>query len=312
MVTEFLNSIGTIVSEQNILFDKDILIYMKYDNSQKDIKIEINNTGILTNIGSGYVYDINIDGFETSSSIHNKSLFELLNKNKKNNPKIYTYNNSQNKSNDSFTIRFNNDLIDIEMSFDKDRSIIETRDSIIVCVNNSDGSTNIKDIAEEYQFFKNGFYCKNNKNSTDTIVSNGITANFKLFIKKDKLLNYPMICKLPTMISYSEPFNTNFQLYYNSLGLVSNCIDISNSSQRLCRYEESQSDSNKKYRAFKSIHPLFYDTFDYSNLDKPLKYWTEDIIDCSDEIITINRSIFIVDDKNIESLIKFINNEKRG
>ena len=312
MVTEFLNDIGTLISEQNILFDKHKLSYMKYINLQKDIKIEISNTGFSTNIGSGYIYNVSTNNLDFATTIPNKSLYEFINKNKRFEPKIHSYNNSQNKSNDSFIIRFNNNLTDIEMSFGKDRIVFETKNgTLIVCMDNN-GYADIENIIEEYQFFENGFYCANAKDSVDNIVNNGISANFKLFTKKYNQLDYPMTNRLPTIVNYTEPFEKTFQLYYDIFGIVSNCIDISNKSQRLCRYEGSWTYKNDgTYGIFKSIHPLFYDTFDYSSLNKPLKYWAEDIVDCSGKIIILDRNIFTVEDENIKPLIKFINTLKK-
>ena len=302
MIQLDLEKMGELKSINELVFSADNekqLIRLNYQ--EKDLFLDIN---LIPKKEKVYNLDFYIESpikYKCNKIILNPyhNLYRLIT-NDSVIPNIYNYDNSIKKGDHHFEISFNLGKNDIEMNIHKDKSIVEFPNQYyIVYNNNPDGTIDTNNVEEYYQLFDDGFFIHDK--SMERIFTNKISADFELFIKKDNKFNHPILNSLPTLVTFDDDV---YEFNYDNYGMVTRCINKSEPKQLLSRYEIV----NNNYC---SIHPLLYDSFKYSNIDKPLKYWAMDyIIDINDPtIIEFRRYIYLIDENNLNELIKILNSD---
>ena len=301
MVQIELEKMGKLKSIHELIFSRDDKQLVSMNYQEKDLSLDIELISKKEKI-----YSLSYEQVDHSTNIidlHKKplqhpcnSLYRLISNHSS--PIIHNYNNSQKEDDNYFTLNFNIDKNDIRIMFHKDKSVIEIPDQYcITYCNNLDGSINTDSIIEYLEFFNNGILIS--EGNTKNILSNKINAEFELFVKKNNKFNHPILNSLPTYIKYK---NDQYLISYDDNGIISKCINKSNTKQLLSRYEIVDN-------IFSSIHPLLYDAFKYSNIDEPLKYWALDSIDLNDSFTIFRRFIYMIDENNLNNLIDLLNSD---
>lgn len=293
------------ISTHNMIFNFDMggLLYMEYYDIESDIHIDLSKTDDESS------YIANIINKDNSKSINilnpNRNFFELINFNKTS-PVFHCYENAKTKMNDLYKLDLKMFSIDIELYLEKIKAVMEMPDSrCLIYKKNNEGKINMNadKPVEVYQFFKNGYFCSNISESIDTIYSNNILVDYKLFKSKKLYYHFSMLDILPTLVEFNQ--GDKYRIYYDEAGVITNCINLSNPKRILCRYNCTMHDNDDVF--FITIYPLLCDYFKPSNIDKPLKYWVIDKYDFTDDLVNVNRDIYEVPEEYLNQLIDMIN-----
>ena len=296
-----LSKFGDICAVQTVIFENNKLINMKYDDYLHDIKIES---------------DLQKDGNYISTIYNKKSCSNILSKDISFNiskffnnelfPTIYNINNCENNK-DTFSLNMRSGSTEISMIYDKSKTVTAyQKDSLYIVYNNKivDSSfiePDFDDISEIYKGTNIGLYCDNVSDKTcHMFLRNGI-IDYNHFLKTNN--RYVTLDKLPTLITYTHnDIEKKYHCKYDK-GIMIYCTDGDN-EMSISRSDRILYNDNEY--VIKSVHPHFYDPFNFNYIDIPFKYWVEDCYEFENGIGIFTRNIYRVESDKLDSLLNNI------
>lgn len=307
-----LSNYGSIVSKHEcVLATKNSkLLHMEYTdystNTYTNVEIKDDNSYIVYTCK-------NMNTSDKISNVRkmmnaNRDLFSFFNN--FGDTEWYDWERCKEKDSDNYyTVIFNAGDKDISMTFSKDRAVLYSKkdNTIKVYKKRLDGTIDLSDVLEKYIFTEKGYFCYNTNEGTMSACFDGIFVDYK-YITKANIDSRLLYC--PTIIEYYYGESIKrYDINYDKNGMVLKLFNESEPNIPLCRCENILYSKPQDYEETLNIHPLLLDSFNYNFIDNPLKYWAQNKLSRDNDMITINRYIYILEKENSERLISDLFNE---
>lgn len=314
----FLSKYGQILSNHEYWFnfDQGGLIYMEYFDPRKSLHVDlslaqnVDNPDINQNNSNHGVYIVNhiteteSRQFETMKC--SGGLFAYTTEAGSMVPTIHCFDNCESKDEGFYQIT--NDLSGnkVELSFYKDRSVIQVGDTGFaeynVYLNNQDDTVNFDQRIEQYVFFEKGFYSFDFATKELFTFTGNRRGLHKLFRKKQVTYNSPILDLLPTLVIIND--EEEYQIFYDDLGMVTKIEIPGDPKKKLTFYDVFWPDPARNYGEFVSIHPLVFDPFNFESGETTLETWAMDKMVVTDNAFSFYRTIYHIDSEDLPAVYK--------
>lgn len=290
-------------------YNGKIIDYLRIESYQKDNQIDFID---YQNFKDNYyvkaddtycIYSSNNTKSQTISlppKALEKDIYYLLD-NYRECPEIHQYKNSKHYKN-MFEVNLNQEGKDIQLTFEKDKTVALYKDQCIVYNQNHECVNKIKfkgDYFYDQHPLENEFYISYPKNKI--LYGSNFQKNITPF------LNSVLFTVNPTSIQINDTKSDHiynmYQYTYNNQGMPINIL--SRTKMNLSRIETLDHDD---YQYYRSIRPLVFDSFNFLNTGK--KYWCFEYYEDYNSLAKIyTRKVYYIPEYKIDRLIYDLNSD---
>lgn len=297
-----ISSFGDLQYSYESVMKNRILQYMDYRDYSENIHItgeQIDENLYVVNMQQ----QNNSEMFKTK--VINKNIGNFINHD--NLPTMYNWNNASEKDRkgDKFIIHLPLGNIDSSLFIEKDNIVIfDPKGKVLLIYPTADGKAIYSNYLESYVFTEKGYFCKNKKDMNFSACFGKIFANYKLLRKNPNMGNI-ILDQNPTLIEYITDIypEKTFYFNYDEYGMVCGCCD-EDPNKILSRYElQSYAKNNIEII---NIHPLLFDPFNPNYNDIPFKYWVENKLNIDNNICTLFRNVYMMDNDQSKKILELI------
>lgn len=268
---------GELQSDQTYIIDNDKVNQMYYHNIVNKTTAEMLYINNLLYYGL-----LNEYGKNKNNRLfyrHNVCLLDF--NDKKEPPLLFNYENSSDKNEEQFKLSVHNKYFNISLFFDKSKLVIYHKN------NNTYVVYSTKNVLEEvYYILEDGIFCINYIENKASFFNNSTNIEYNLSIK-NRISNCILLNWLPYNIELScGDDNKTFIIDYDKFGITKSC---KNNDKELCDYYD-ESDSNES--SIISVHPLLFDSFDFTNNFEYSELWVIDKLIKNNNFLELERKIY--------------------